>query len=112
MHILSLAHIVLAANGDPKASSFYKRTSFRLLDEDSGTQLKQLERNAEAPEFGCRVFLFREVQQRCRNGSEGREDFQHMKPGYYLVISGRTKKRKNALSGHRIAPEWFGPRLI
>ena len=63
MHILSLAHIVLVANGDQKACSFYKRTSFRLLDEDSGTQLKQLERNAEVPEFGCRVFLFREVQQ-------------------------------------------------
>ena len=65
MHILSLAHIVLAANGDPKANSFYKRTSFRLLDEDSATQLTQLKGNAEAPEFGCRVFLFCEVKQRC-----------------------------------------------
>ena len=111
MHILSLAHIVLAANGDPKANSFYKRTSFRLLDEDSATQLTQLKGNAEAPEFGCRVFLFREVKQRCRNGSAGREDFQDMKPGYYLVITGRKKKRKNAWSGHRVAPEWFGPRL-
>ena len=34
-----------------------------------------------------------------------------MKPGYYLVITGRKKKRKSAWSGHRVAAEWFGPRL-